>query len=181
MSRKRLELTGQKFGRLTVIKFSHINKSKNTCWLCKCRCGKETIVRGYSLKYGDTKSCGCLKKEFYEKHRLPKGIAARNDVIYAHKNRAKQKNLEQALTDEQIIALHKENCHYCGVPPSNILFPLNYNGSYTYSGIDRVDSNKGYTIDNVVSCCIDCNRAKNDLTYDEFSDLIKRIHSHLNL
>lgn len=181
MSRKRLELTGQKFGRLTVIKFSHMDKYVNTCWLCKCDCGKETTVINTNLKSGHTKSCGCLQKENDEKRRLPKGIAACNWVIRNHKGGAKKRNLEQALTDEQIMTIHKENCHYCGAPPSNICSHPEYNGSYTYNGIDRINSDLGYTINNVVSCCKNCNLAKQSLSYDEFLDLIKRIHSHLQL
>lgn len=183
MNSKRLELTGQRFGRLVVIGFSHTDK-ENAYWLCKCDCGKDTIVQRSSLRSGGTKSCGCLCKEITRKlgkQTLSKGIAARNKALSDHKISAKKRNIEQALTDEQIIALHKENCHYCGASPSNKAFQKNYNGSYTYNGIDRVDNNKGYLIDNVISCCTFCNHAKNKLSYDEFLGLIKRIHSHLKL
>ena len=51
------DLTGQKFGRLTVIKYVGCGK-----WLCKCICGNEKIIRGDKLKSGNTKSCGCITK-----------------------------------------------------------------------------------------------------------------------
>ncbi len=182
---KRLELAGQKFGRLAAIKFSHVDKWGDACWLCKCDCGNETTVTGSNLKRGRIKSCGCLQKELCKKlidrRRLPKGVAARNAAIGYHKISAKKRNLEQALTDDQIITLHKENCHYCGAPPSNIYSCPTYNGSYTYNGIDRIDNNIGYTINNVVPCCADCNYFKKTRPYDEFLDLIKRIQVHLNL
>lgn len=181
MGKKRLELTGRKFNRLTVIDFAHIDKSGQTCWLCKCDCGNEKIIRASYLRSGDTKSCGCLKKEIDENRTLPEGIAACNIVLSRHKAQAKERNLEQALTDEQIIELHKGNCHYCGAPPSQTWFRPRNNGSYIYNGIDRVDNNKGYTIMNTVSCCWNCNKAKDTQTYDEFLSHIKRIHSHLNL
>lgn len=60
------DLTGQRFGKLTVIKKieSKRNSSdRSVLWLCKCDCGNETIVRGSSLRNGNTKSCGCLRKE----------------------------------------------------------------------------------------------------------------------
>lgn len=185
---RRLELTGQKFNRLTIIEFSHMDKWGTTCWLCKCDCGNEKIVQSGNLRRGKIKSCGCLRSEQaienikkVRDRRLPKGIAARNQAINTHKQNAKSGGLEQALTDEQIIALHKENCHYCGAPPSNE-YSTKYNtGSYTYNGIDRVDNDKGYFIDNVVSCCDFCNKAKRNMPIDEFLDHIKRIHSHLNL
>ncbi len=59
---KRLNLIGQRFGKLIVLDFSHIHKN-NTKWLCQCDCGNETVVFGSALINGVTKSCGCLIKE----------------------------------------------------------------------------------------------------------------------
>jgi len=62
--RKLIDLKGKKFNRLTVIERYHENNIHNKpLWLCKCDCGKETIVNGLSLKNGNTKSCGCYAKE----------------------------------------------------------------------------------------------------------------------
>jgi hypothetical protein len=59
---KKVDLTGQRFGRLTVIKDSgERDKNSGIRWLCKCDCGREILTKGYSLKCGDTNSCGCLK------------------------------------------------------------------------------------------------------------------------
>ena len=63
----RKNLTGEKFGRLTVIERAE-NKNNRTTWLCKCECGNETIVEGFCLKHGTTKSCGCLRREYNTKH-----------------------------------------------------------------------------------------------------------------
>ena len=57
-SRKKLDLTGQKFGRLTVLAPA-ANVGSRTAWLCRCDCGKKTVVRTYHLRSGHTKSCGC--------------------------------------------------------------------------------------------------------------------------
>lgn len=168
MNTTRLELAGQKFGKLTVIKISHTDIHSRKHWLCKCDCGNEKIINGSKLKSGTTKSCGCLRK-------FPEGIAARNIIMRHHKYNAKRRNLEQALTDEQIIALHKEDCYYCGMPPSNIYSHPSCNGLYTYSGIDRVDNNKGYTIDNVVPCCDYCNGAKGKKPVEDFMSWLKQI------
>lgn len=56
------DLTGQRFGRLVVVQFSHV-KSKQTYWLCKCDCGNTKVCRAGHLRYGATKSCGCLRIE----------------------------------------------------------------------------------------------------------------------
>lgn len=60
---KRLDLAEQRFGRLVVLRFSHINDRGSSVWLCQCDCGNETYVEGYLLKRGNTRSCGCLQKE----------------------------------------------------------------------------------------------------------------------
>lgn len=57
-----IDLTGQVFGRLTVIRFVGKGRSRKVLWLCKCKCGKETVVNANNLKR-NTKSCGCLKRE----------------------------------------------------------------------------------------------------------------------
>lgn len=56
------DLTGQKFGKWTVLERGS-NQGKTTCWVCKCDCGTIKEVRSSSLKDGISKSCGCLDKE----------------------------------------------------------------------------------------------------------------------
>lgn len=53
------DLTGRRFGRLTVIKDDIVEQGHRK-WLCKCDCGNETIVLGISLLSGKTQSCGCI-------------------------------------------------------------------------------------------------------------------------
>ena len=56
-----VDLTGQRFGRLTAIERVNANAQGNAQWRCICDCGKETVVPIYSLEKGITKSCGCLR------------------------------------------------------------------------------------------------------------------------
>lgn len=53
-------MTGKTFHQLSVISFSHVEKT--AYWLCKCTCGNTTVVKGAHLRDGSTKSCGCLVK-----------------------------------------------------------------------------------------------------------------------
>lgn len=66
-----IDLTGQKYGRLTVIKrvqdYISPNGNHYLKWLCRCDCGNEKTVFGCSLRSGDTKSCGCYSKEIQGK------------------------------------------------------------------------------------------------------------------
>lgn len=66
------DLTGQRFGRLTVIEFAGISKGRNAKWLCHCDCGSEVVVLSRSLKSGRTNSCGCLKLDLLNQHGMSK-------------------------------------------------------------------------------------------------------------
>lgn len=59
---KKLDLIGQRFGRL-VVKCRNGNKGKHSAWLCECDCGNEKTVASHNLKQGTVQSCGCLTKE----------------------------------------------------------------------------------------------------------------------
>lgn len=61
-STKKLELTGQRFGKLTALRPAE-NIGKKTAWLCRCDCGKEIAVITGRLRSGHTTSCGCLKSK----------------------------------------------------------------------------------------------------------------------
>jgi hypothetical protein len=61
MARSVIELRGRRFGRLTVVKRHDKNGPRgDPHWVCKCDCGQKTIVSGRNLRFGNTKSCGCL-------------------------------------------------------------------------------------------------------------------------
>lgn len=109
--------------------------------------------------------------------KLPSGVAARNQLVLSYKNGAKERGLEFALTDGQIDKLFSQICCYCGAQPEQIKTNGRNTGEFIYNGIDRIDNNKGYTIDNVVACCGKCNFAKNQLTPEEFIQHAEKIVS----
>ena len=57
------DLRGQRFGRLLVLCYSGKDKRGNACFACRCDCGAIIRTRGFGLKSGHAKSCGCLQKE----------------------------------------------------------------------------------------------------------------------
>ena len=61
--RKKLDLRGQKSGNLTVLRENGRDKYGSVLWLCRCECGKETVVRGSDLRSEKTTSCGCYQRE----------------------------------------------------------------------------------------------------------------------
>jgi len=72
------------------------------------------------------------------------------------------RNIPFNLSNEDIISIIEKPCIYCGKQHSG--------------GIDRVDSMKGYELDNVVPCCAICNRMKNNYTLEFFKNHIKKIY-----
>lgn len=62
---KRYSLKDNEYGRLIVLRRDEERSdgNYNDYWICQCRCGKETSVRGASLRSGNTESCGCLRNE----------------------------------------------------------------------------------------------------------------------
>lgn len=87
------DLTGQKFGRLTVLYKLHNYHKKEIYWLCICDCGNITETRGSTLRNESAKSCGCYMKEIVTKHgksntRLHKTWSMIKDRCYnKHNNR----------------------------------------------------------------------------------------------
>ena len=64
----KIDLTGKHFGRWTVLyETPKRTKNRQIIWHCKCQCGNEKDVDGYTLRSGQSKSCGCLQKEFASK------------------------------------------------------------------------------------------------------------------
>lgn len=78
---------------------------------------------------------------------------------------ARKRKLEVTITQIEYLELRSLPCHYCGgeLPVFG-------------TGVDRVDSGKGYVTGNTVSCCSICNIAKSDLTWEEFIGWVERVY-----
>jgi len=175
------DLTGKRFGRWTVISLQRVRKdgSRGGKWLCQCDCGTERIVAAKLLKSGASLSCGCYKRE---KTRiaclLPEGEASFRKLITTYKRGATDRALCFELEYDQIKVLTKQNCFYCGEPPSSIIKSRCNSGNYVYNGIDRLDNKIGYVIGNVVPCCSRCNLMKMELSVDDFKNKIIKIYNY---
>ena len=175
MSRKYIDLIGHKYGMLTVLENKGSDKHGNKLWLCQCECGNTKIIVGRSMRQGSTISCGCNRR-----HRKDPYINAAKSVwstTYADSN----------LTFKQFLKLSQLPCHYCGALPLRKFFrkcktfstewqKINEKNPFMYNGLDRIDSNKKHTTNNVVPCCYQCNISKLDHTVEEFRNWIKRVY-----
>ena len=72
-----IDLTGQRFGRLTVVeKFYGHRKTTNAWWRCKCDCGGEVVTLGVTLRRGECKSCGCYRADYWREQKTTHGQSA---------------------------------------------------------------------------------------------------------
>ncbi len=171
---KKIDLTGQKFGRLAVSSISRSDKRGQAEWLCKCECGNELFVNRQNLKSGNTSSCGCIWQEKCTGRgsNLFKGGKLRAEYR-RYASAARKRKFEFTLTFEEVQHLFSSLCHYCGSEGFTDCRGLHRNG------IDRKDSSKGYHTDNVVASCKMCNLMKRTFSYADFIAHTKKIVKNL--
>ena len=174
-----IDITGQRFGRLMAISPAYSKPEVGVYWSCLCDCGKYTIVPTGRLRCGMTKSCGCLRLEkFLERNKKGYGESSFKEFFGRYKESSKQRGLSLELSLDEFRVLTSSNCYYCGCPPSSSFGRAKSYGNYICNGVDRIDNTKGYTLDNCVPCCKDCNYMKYTHTQEEFLSKIKEIYIH---
>ena len=77
-----VDITGQVFGRLTVLGYAGIMKGAPH-WDCKCSCGRVKVARGSLLRNGDTRSCGCISAENRQNYELIDGKHASKHPLFS--------------------------------------------------------------------------------------------------
>lgn len=147
-----IDITNKKFGKLTVLNYTGLEKKRHSLWRCVCDCGVIKDVRGFMLRSGRSKSCGC-SRELHNPDKAKMNNAAR--VFKACYN-------DGNISLEEFIALSQNSCHYCNSPPTNKCnrylhkgrkssqFAKN-NGTFIYNGLDRVDNTLPHNSNNVVT------------------------------
>lgn len=172
MSKLVPDLTGERFGMLVVT-----HRVSGHRYHCTCDCGEATIRSAYTLrrKTRPVKSCGCQVGKHVSPQRKAPGECAKAASIYAYRRNARKRGLEFTLTDEQAISVMAQDCHYCGIPPSNFRKVKDAAGTFAYNGLDRVDNAMGYADGNVVPCCWRCNLGKGDGSALEYVERCRRV------
>jgi hypothetical protein len=189
MPTKRIDLVGQKFHKLTVIEFNHTTKKGASYYRCLCDCGVEKVINAKNFKQGQTFSCGC-----YSKNEKNLRLRSPNPELLTPKLVWKA-SYRNGCSFEKFLELSQMNCYYCGSPPSNrhniyssrmrlkgnVAQDLFEKCWWQYNGLDRIDSSKNHSEDNIVPCCIKCNKAKLDMTTEEFKAWINSIYNYFIL
>jgi hypothetical protein len=181
---KRLNLTGQKFNKLTAINLDR-DSTGRTAWKCKCDCGNEKIINTSSLVRGITKSCGCFMKDVSRINGLTSiEDGASRALFRRYRTGALERNLTFNISYEFFLQITKENCYLCGKEPSQVRKKQAKINTvvkdYIYNGIDRLESHTGYENNNVKACCKKCNMMKKDLSLLEFLNHINTIINFQN-
>jgi hypothetical protein len=146
-------------------------------------CGIECKERNDKYRQRNGLCRKCVYQENSKKHQKNADFekVATNIMFDRLNKRYSKKGLICNLNNDELYKHLKGDCHYCGEKPSNnMIYRQKYfTYEFSYNGLDRIDSKKGYIKGNVVSCCKRCNIAKSDMEYSEFINHIKRIFNYI--
>ena len=186
---KKLNLVGQKYGRLTVIREVEPVQGKSRsrkAYECKCDCGTIKVIKMENLRDGSTKSCGCLNEE--QRSARAYNMYSANIKYTPSETSARRvwrKNYNE-MPFEDFYELSQRNCFYCGIEPNNLTNSpkedkkssqfAKDNGNFIYNGLDRKDNTQPHSKDNCVACCKWCNYSKRERTMEEFREWIVKLH-----
>lgn len=175
------EFIGKTFKELTVI--SHLgmrsredgSSGRHAWYQCQCSCGKIVEVLGTSLTNGNTGTCGCRLLRKKEKNHSWKGCG---DIWGSHwssiRYHANQRGIPFEITIEQAWKLFQDQKGLCRLTGMPISFNKVIHGSKTAS-LDRIDSTKSYTVDNVQWIHKDVNHMKQEFDQQKFIELCRLI------
>jgi hypothetical protein len=160
------------------------SRGKVKCAIC------DGIKEMYSFNIRRRYSCGCSQRDISTwkskgpknmPWKLPHGEASKNDLYSSYRSSAKKRGLNFDIDLEYFSENVIKSCHYCGDFLTSVKKSQSKTGGdFYYTGIDRVDSSKGYSEDNCVPCCKTCNIMKWELSTENFTTHILKISSHLN-
>lgn len=150
---KLVDVTGMKFGRLTVISRGENDAAGQARWNCQCECGNTTLVRGFQLRSGQIKSCGCLSVEKFldrvKTHGLSKDENGKPTRLYklyqGMKHRCYNPN------DKEYKRYGNQGITVCDEWIHNFQAFYDWamaNGYRDDLTIDRIDNSMGYSPDN---------------------------------
>lgn len=173
---------GSRWGRLTVVERIPVGEGKRSGYRFECDCGAQLIARPYQIRGQDDPKCrACVDAERKGKPNLKNRIDPLERTINEQWNvfRKQARKKDQVfITRSEWLDLATSNCVYCGSRPSNVRkASAPHAKDFVYSGVDRIDSARGYSKDNCQPCCWVCNRMKGNMKESEFLQHIAVIAS----
>lgn len=185
------DITGHKSGYLTVIRMAHTNKSHGKEWraICKCICGKETDVRPAALKETckrQIKSCGCMQYVTRRRGKQSSQFKGYEEMNSFYFSNAKRRSIKMGWNfdiDQKFLwELYLKQNRKCALSGVAISFcTRTKNRKIGTASLDRIDSIKGYTKNNVQWVHKDVNNLKMEFNQNDFFTWCKKICLHNNL
>lgn len=173
------KILGLTFNKLTAIEYIGEENNRRAIWLWQCECGNQIKLQSDTVKNGHTKSCGCLNKDkelelYGQNFDYSFTLAARKECYNSYKQRARRSNIHFELSFDECMYFFEKSCFYCGREPSNIKKARSTESTFIYNGIDRVNNDRkvGYRLENIISCCARCNRAKGIMDFNEYLEFL---------
>ena len=168
----RVNLLGKKFGKLMVISEYKSANNQGIKWKCQCDCGNEIIVKGKFLTKGDRTNCGCTPTNF-------NGYKEISGTFFNRiKRHAKTREITFNITITQIWELFLKQNRRCALSNDYLYLDANSENEEVTASLDRIDSSKGYTIDNIQWVHKDLNRCKWDFSEEEFLKWVAKIYDY---
>lgn len=169
--RRKSIVSGNTYGRWAVI--SNIGKEK---WLCRCNvCGTEKMMEKHGVeRLRKSKDCDSCKNK--------KHSSAVKTVLWSHINRgAQMRGIEISITKPDIFSALEEQENKCALSGISIRIALSHKehrAGKTTASLDRIDSSKGYTKENVQWVHKDINIIKQSYTDEYFISMCKAVAAH---
>jgi hypothetical protein len=178
-----VNLKGKRFGKYTVL---HQTKGNGHCaiWTCQCDCGTIKDIKGPMLRKREVKSCGLCETEYRKKSSRKRGRWTGCGEISGQfwssiKNNARVRGLEFSITIEQAWEKFLQQQGKCALSGIALSTMQSYNSTTKRTAsLDRIDSNKGYTIDNVEWIHKDLQAVKRNIPKKDFVKWCRLIVKH---
>ncbi len=172
------DIQGQKFGKTKAIRLSHV-RTGMAFWVCLCDCGTEHITKGKHLRSGRTQSCGCLKSLKGQSSPCYKGHEKISASKWCHyKLAAVKRNLEFTVSIEEAWNKAVEQEFRCALSGESLTFTATRSDTTATASLDRIDSSRGYTVDNIQWVHKRVNLIKQNLPEKELLDWCNKISEH---
>jgi hypothetical protein len=162
----------------TVVKPSHIDKKSQQFWICRCRCGVEKPVRASHIIRGISKGCSKCRGQSNSTIKSPfwkGGNFISSTLFTTYKIGAQNRNIEFNITLHDLEQQWNQQKGLCKYSNTILTLPKNTRDKTFNASLDRIDSSKGYQVDNIQWVTKEINLMKMNLTEPRFLELCKVI------
>ena len=177
------DIINKRFGKLTVIKYLSADKIKHPWkyyYECLCDCGTIKTFKRANIVTHHHQSCGCLRRLKGKESKCWVGCGDLSGRLFTHiKHHAKSRNIEVAITIEDAWHQYLKQNKKCALTGVNLIID-SFKGSTAdrTASLDRINSEIGYTKDNIQWIHKDINYIKMDWNQDYFIKLCKMVSDY---